>query len=181
MSQQQDKPLFISHKTLDKGAFKLHYKKFYKSVFNHLYFSCNNYELSRDLTQETFVRMWEQRDKIRKTQTILPYLLKIAQNLLFDFYRHKKVEQKYADQEKLNRQSEYSIESQTNANILEEKIRTVVNTRLSFKTKEIFIMSRFEGKSNDEISVLLGLSKKTVENQIYMATSVIREKLKHFL
>jgi DNA-binding CsgD family transcriptional regulator len=42
-------------------------------------------------------------------------------------------------------------------------------------------MSRFEGKSNDEISEVLGLSNKTIENQLYIATSIIREKIKPFL
>ena len=166
---------------MDKNAFKLLYKEFYKAVFNHLYFSCNNFELSRDLTQETFFKLWEQREKIRETNSLLPFLLKISKNLLFDFYRHNKVEQKYANSEVERDQNEDNIESQTNANILEEKIRHIVTTCLSAKTQSIFIMSRFEGKSNDEISEALGLSKKTIENQLYIATSIVREKIKPFL
>jgi RNA polymerase sigma factor (sigma-70 family) len=134
MDQKKDSPLSITYKKMDKDAFKLLYKEFYKAVFNHLYFSCKNFELSRDLTQETFFKLWEQREKIKDTQSLLPYLLKISKNLLLDFYRHNKVEQKYANYEVERDQNEDNIESQTHANILEEKIRNIVITHLSAKT-----------------------------------------------
>ena len=35
-------------------------------------------------------------------------------------------------------------------------------------------MSRFDGLSNDEIASILGVSKKTVENQISLATKKIK-------
>jgi RNA polymerase sigma-70 factor (ECF subfamily) len=166
---------------MDKAAFKLLFKEHYKAVFNYLYFSCSNYELSRDLTQDTFFKLWEQRSNIKDTKTLLPFLLKIAKNLLFDYYRHKKVEQKYAEHEISNEQLEETTESQTNAIILEEKIREIVRTQMNSKTQSIFIMSRFDGKSNDEIAEVFGISKKTIENQLYIATSILREKLKPFL
>ena len=61
---------------------------------------------------------------------------------------------------------------------LKEKIDAIVAKYLPKKCQTIFIMSRFEGKSNDEISAELSISKKTVENQIYEALKTIRKKMK---
>lgn len=181
MGRENDSLLQVSSIKMDKASFKLLFNEFYSAVFNYLHFHSKNYELSRDLAQDTFFKLWEQRYNIKNTKTILPFLLKIAKNLLVDFYRHKKVEDKYMGYAKEMEQKEDSIESKTHAVFLEEKIRDIVRTKLSDKTQAIFIMSRFEGKSNDEISEILGVSKKTIENQLYIALSVLREKLKHFL
>lgn len=54
-----------------------------------------------------------------------------------------------------------------------EELRHVINS-LPSKRRDIFIMSRFDGLSNDEIASILGVSKKTVENQISLATKKIK-------
>lgn len=41
----------------------------------------------------------------------------------------------------------------------------------------MFILNRVQGKSNDEIAELLGLSKKTVENHLHLALKELKEKL----
>jgi RNA polymerase sigma-70 factor (ECF subfamily) len=45
------------------------------------------------------------------------------------------------------------------------------------RCKEIFRMSRFEGRSNQEIADKLGISKRTVETQISNALKILREEL----
>ena len=54
-----------------------------------------------------------------------------------------------------------------------EELRHVIES-LPSKRRDIFIMSRFDGLSNDEIASILGVSKKTVENQISLATKKIK-------
>ena len=166
---------------MDKSTFQTLYKENYESVFNHLYFLCNNYELSRDLTQDTFFKLWEQRHKIKDSKSLLPFLVKIARNLLNDSYRHGKVKQKYIDHQMKKDSHNDNVESLTDKSIIEEKLREVVNNDLSEKTRIIFVSSRFDGKSNDEIAEAFQITKKTVENQLYKATSIIREKMKDFL
>ena len=49
------------------------------------------------------------------------------------------------------------------------------------KCKEIFMMSKFEGYTYNEISESLNLSIKTVETQMGRAFSIIRSKVKGYL
>ena len=43
------------------------------------------------------------------------------------------------------------------------------------KRREIYLMSRFDGYSNQDIADIMGISKKTVENQLYLASDEIKK------
>ncbi len=60
-------------------------------------------------------------------------------------------------------------------------IQKVVNDKLPDKCRNIFILSRIEGKTNPEIAELLDLSVRTVENQIYRALKVLKKNLKNYM
>jgi RNA polymerase sigma-70 factor (ECF subfamily) len=53
--------------------------------------------------------------------------------------------------------------------------------KLPPRCREIFILSRFEGKDNGEIAEMLGISKRTVELQISNALKILRTELKDYL
>jgi len=65
------------------------------------------------------------------------------------------------------------------ANLLQEQISTIINTHLPPRCREIFLLSRFEGKTHREIATLLKLSIRTVEHQVNHALKVLRRKLKY--
>ena len=65
--------------------------------------------------------------------------------------------------------------------MLQERISAIINEDLPAKCRNVFRLSRLEGKSNREIADLLGLSVKTVENQINRALKVFRKRLRGYL
>jgi len=65
--------------------------------------------------------------------------------------------------------------------MLQERISAIINEDLPAKCRNVFRLSRLEGKSNREIADLLGLSVKTVENQITRALKILRKRLKGYL
>ena len=67
------------------------------------------------------------------------------------------------------------------AEMLEEEIQRVVNEKLPDKCRSIFILSRMEGRTNPEIAEILGLSIRTVENQIYRALKILKKSLSNYL
>jgi RNA polymerase sigma-70 factor (ECF subfamily) len=67
---------------------------------------------------------------------------------------------------------------------VESELRLAINQsldKLPPRCREIFKLSRFEGKSNQEIASQLGISKRTVELQVSNALSLLRQELKGFL
>ena len=47
--------------------------------------------------------------------------------------------------------------------------------------QEVFILSRMEGYSNQEISESLEISIRTVENQVYRAIKILKKNLKNYI
>jgi RNA polymerase sigma-70 factor (ECF subfamily) len=62
--------------------------------------------------------------------------------------------------------------------ILQERIISIINEDLPSRCREIFLLSRFEGKTHKEIAETLHLSVRTVEHQIDHALKVMRKKLR---
>ena len=65
--------------------------------------------------------------------------------------------------------------------MLEEKLNMIINRNLAKRCRAIFLLSRFEGKSHQEIADILGLSVRTVEHQINHALKVIRKNLRGYI
>mgnify|MGYP001500636040 CR=1 FL=1 len=62
---------------------------------------------------------------------------------------------------------------------LQEQIANAME-KLPARTREVFMMSRFKGFSNNEIATQLELSKRTVETQISNALKILRNELKEY-
>ena len=66
-------------------------EELYKKIYHYCYFNLYDKQLAQDITQETFLRFFQQNvsSNIRKE---LPYLYTIAKNLCADNFRKKSVE-----------------------------------------------------------------------------------------
>ena len=53
--------------------------------------------------------------------------------------------------------------------------------KLPGKCRQIFILNKLEGLTQKEIAEYLGISVKTVENQVAIAVSKLRDELKPFM
>lgn len=163
----------------DYPAFKQLYFKYYKSLFNTLYYKTQDYDLSADFVQETFVRVWQNHKFLKPGNSFFSYINTVSSNLLKDHYRHQKVQSDHAQfLTEINPSVLDNPESVLAYKELQETIHHIVNSKLPQKCRQIFILSRIDDKSNDEIAQFLRISKKTVENQLYTALKILRKHLK---
>ena len=77
------------HTDREESFLKL-YDECADSIFRHCYFRVNSRELAEDLTQESFMRMWNQLREQKSIDNPKALLYRIAGNLIIDFYRKKK-------------------------------------------------------------------------------------------
>jgi len=61
-----------------------------------------------------------------------------------------------------------------------EKIYANSLEKLPEKCREIFVLSRQQYITSTEIAIKLGLSLRTVENQLYRASKILKEELKQY-
>jgi len=174
-----DFKLLTKLKESNEKALKELFYNYHDTLFRFICYRVTDPDLAEDITQETFVRVWNNRQLIEPKKSFFSYIARISTNLCLDHFRHMKVRIKHKDSiPKFAESHFYNPETKTDFEILRSRIREIANQELPEKCREIFFLGRIENKKNSEIAQMLGLSKRTVENQLYRALKIIKKILK---
>ncbi len=180
--QEADTRLIERLRTSDQEAFRLLFEKYQPTLFRIVLHSSYDADSAHDIVQETFIRVWNHRASLQPNLPFLAYLFRISGNLMRDRAKHLAVRRKVQPEFLGNlRPAEGDPEKSLEVKMLEEQLRELVNTKLPAKCREVFLLSRMEEMSNAEISEHLGISVKTVENQITRALKILRKHLRRYL
>jgi len=136
-----------------------------------------NHEEAEEVLQDTFLTLWERRTFLDPNKDFKAYLFKIAKSLIIKSFKRKALffaYENYAKEEIVMQDSstENLIHYYDLLEILEKEINRLPEAR-----KEIFNLSRKDGLSTDEISQKLGVSRRTVENQIYRTLKLLKDRI----
>lgn len=179
---EKEQRILQNVKNSDKKSFKKLFLNYHDSLFRFVVYKTKDSDLAEDITQETFLRVWKTREKIVPEKSFFSLIARISTNLCYDHFRHLEVRNRHRDRIPDFSKSHYdNPQSMTDLEILQEKIQDLVNKELPEKCKNIFILSRIDGKTNSEIAEILSLSIRTVENQIYRALKILKKHLKNYL
>jgi len=174
-----DTQLLEKVKNSDMEAFRLLFERYQPVIFRQVVFQIGQTDLSHDIVQETFIRVWEHRGSLQPHLSFLAYILRISRNLIYDHVKHKKVRERSEEILPPPNKSELDNPDEVlQVTMLQERIHAIINKDLPKRCREIFLLSRFEGKTHKEIADALDLSVKTIENQIHFALKVMRKNLK---
>jgi RNA polymerase sigma-70 factor (family 1) len=131
---------------------------------------------AEDIVQNVFIKVWEQRTRLKPDHALKSFLYKLVYNEFIDLYRKNQslfsLEKSYYDALNSVIQEEDSESFQRVLNVVNREIQN-----LPPKCKEVFILSKKEGLTNIEIAEHLDVSIKTVEAQITKAFSILRSSL----
>ncbi len=168
----------------EENAFAYLIQAFHKPLFIYALNLCKDHSTAEDIVQNTFLKIWEYRQKLKTDSLIEKLLYKTTYNNFISHYRKEK--SIYSINDMYIEAVNSSIEND-NIELLNRKI-AIVNqgiAKLPKKCKRIFLLSKQEGLSNKEIAAYLNISIKTVEGQITKAYRVLRsqigDKLKEIL
>ena len=175
---ESDEQLIRRVRASDQEAFRILFEKFQPILFRIVLHSLRDTDAAHDIVQETFVRMWNHRASLRAKLPLLAFLLRISRNLVLDHAKYLEVRRKLeAEIPQASPALGDHPDEALQLHELEEKLMKVVETKLSAKCREVFLLSRIEEMSNAEIGRHLGISVKTVENQITRALKILRKHL----
>jgi len=161
-------------------------KKSFELLFLHyqpklVYFLCGfikDSELARDMSQDVFLSIWNNRDKLSEINSFKAYLFRMGKNAICNYYDHSLVNEKFKDEELSRPVETDNIEESIYARELEESIEIAV-CQMPPQRKLIYTMSRIDGLNNSEIAQQLNINKRTVENHITVALADIRKRVKN--
>jgi RNA polymerase sigma-70 factor (family 1) len=165
----------------DATAFSIIFSAYYKDLVMFALNFTHEMEIAEEITQETFVKLWEEHDSISINVSLKSYLLKIVQNKCIDWHRHQKIIKKHISYIYDNTLLyEYDTDNYVFLSELEERFNSALS-QLPEEISKVFKMNRFEGLKYHEIAEKLNVSVRTIEVRIGKALHLLREQLKDFL
>jgi len=164
------------------------YNKYYRKTFLFAKSYVHDTWTAEDIASEAIVSLWESMKKY-EIHHPLTFLFSIVKNKSIDYLRHE-----ITHQEALAKMSEVGLrEIKTRIETLEacdpemiysEEINSIVESTLNGlpeKTREVFLMSRYQNLTKEEIATALGITTKGVEYHISKALKSLRLTLSDYL
>jgi RNA polymerase sigma-70 factor, ECF subfamily len=134
---------------------------------------------ARDIVQDTFIKFWNDREKLNIQYSIRSYLFISVKNRCFDILRKKDRNIKIQEISEAYDIPEESFDTYVFSEL--ENLFIGSLEKLPERCREVFELSRLHGLKNKEIASKLNISEKTVENQITKALHVLKNELKDYL
>ena len=168
------------------------FNEIYTSYYKKSFFFAKSYVhddlAAEDIASESLIKLWEKL-KTEKIDYIEPLLLTILKNKALDYLKHEEVKRTAFESMADWHQQELSIristlESCDPNEIFSDEVESIIRETLKLlpeQTRRIFLLSRFENKSNKEIAEQMGVSIKGVEYHISKALKALRITLKDYL
>lgn len=169
-SEYTDQELTDLLKKSDREAFNQIYHRYVAYLYQYAFNILKDEDECTDAVQDIFVWLWENRKKIN-VNVLKGYLIAAVK---FKLTRVIQTSKRRAEILAANPVKEESfIDDSLEVKELKQAIQEFV-IGLPEKARKIFEMSRNEYLSNKEIAARLGISEKTVENQM----TIVLKKLK---
>ena len=159
--------MYLSHE-----KFNTTYSENFNKLYNYLKAKCQDSCEAEDLAQESFVKLWQHREKIEVGKEC-SFLYTIACNLFIDQRRKDSVRYRYCQVNKNevnNETPEFNILTAEFNAYVQQKIQDIPKP-----AREVFIMNKIEKRTYSEIAGIIGLSIKSVEKRMSVALKTYRE------
>lgn len=169
-------------KNLRRGkakAYQYLFTEYYDWLCNYIYNLCDDRKLSEDIVQDALVLFWEKRKRILITTSLKNYLFKTCLNQFLQHIRNEKIKYDTLETIKWNMIAEVAFEDDLYEFKL-NKLNKLID-QLPPRCKAIFIQNKLEKKKYKEIALEMGISIKTVENQMSKALHFLRANATIFL
>ena len=164
----------------DEGAIDIIFKRYYSFLCRACYRILTNTEKSEDLVQDVFFELWKKRESLRINTSLKAYLKRATLNKALNHIRDERI--KSVGEEPLSYEASKQITAQQG---LEKKeLQASIDqaiSQLPERCRLVFVLSRHEEMTYQQIADKMGISIKTVENQITKALKLLRKSLKSYL
>jgi len=162
----------------DQEAFAVIYTKYLNNIYRYIFSICYTKEMSEEIVQDLFVKVWENRAQLIHVTSFKAYLYRSAKNLLLNHVQRSKIQSKVFNVIEVEKQKETN--TLTDSDLLFNEYYRIAQKAIDLlpeKRKQIFRLRLNDELSLDEIAVKLSISKNVVKKQLYSGISFVRKYL----
>ena len=178
---QSDQILLKSYLSGDEAAFEILIRKHKDKVFAFILSKIKNYNLAHDVFQDTFIKVINslKRGKYNEEGKFVPWVMRIAHNLVIDHFRRQKKTRSIAPTDDFNI---FDVISNEEKNAEEEMIDDQISSdvrklieELPEDQKEVLKMRYYKDLSFKEISEITDVSINTALGRMRYAIINLRK------
>ena len=176
-TMNEEKTPFIENLNKQQtSAYHQLYDEYYKVLVLYAINFLSSQQAAEDIVQELFATMWEKKMKFLSLPSFRTYLYNSVRNASLNYLKHQNVESLYLEH-LANTYREILEEEEEDTNE-EEVYRLLFRAidKLPTRCREVFLL-HIDGKKNEEIATLLGISIETVKTQKKRAIQFIKEQM----
>ncbi|TXN38264.1 RNA polymerase sigma-70 factor [Flagellimonas hymeniacidonis] len=169
--------LLAEFKKGNKKAFKKLFELFWEPMFVNAKSIVLDEDIAKDIVQDIWLNLWQKKEGC-DIKNFEAYIFKSVTYGCFKYLRDNKLNASHHQAiASLELASESAIENKHNLDQTQFIIERSL-TELPPRCQQIFRLSHMESASNEEIAQRLGISKRSVENQMSIALKSIRQNLR---
>lgn len=171
ITDNSDKELISNIKAGSRNAFRALFDIYYKKLIDFALYRTRDLEVSKDLVQDLFTTIWNNRENLDSTKSIKSYLYKALTNQIINLGKH-------SSSKSIPLNDSIILQNNIESEKLENSI-DILNAieQLPVKLKTAFMLSRIEGFKYSEIAEICEISVKAVEKRMTKALKLLRKKL----
>jgi RNA polymerase sigma-70 factor (family 1) len=159
----------------DRKAFEIIYSKYWRSLLDTAWKGLQNKQAAEDLVQGVFLSLWQKREQLQINNLEAYLKTAVRYKILNHVVRSKRTHEFFESFYEIF-QEKNTPESTFLAKSLMELIHAYAAI-LPVKRREIFMLYVRSRLSTKEIAETLGLSQKTVQNQLGISLQGLRAKV----
>lgn len=158
----------------NEEAFVEVYNQFHVKLFRYFVKRIQSNHTAKDLTQQTFIKLWQSRQGLSELHSIDSQCFTIANSVLIDHFRKQASEKKHLDGFEQRNRNNSLLVCHSNKDFESSDYLKAITENLPAVRKDIFMLKIVKGYSNKEIAEQFSISVKTVEDHYTKAIRHIR-------
>jgi RNA polymerase sigma-70 factor (ECF subfamily) len=167
----EDADLIIRVRKGDVEAFNHLISRWEKRVYNYLLRLTSNPDDSLDLSQDVFLKAYQNIRKLDDTARFGPWLFRIAHNEAYSMFRKRKPEAGMEDASFAEREPAPGAAPELTLGV------SAALNRLNPEQREAVVLKIYQGFKFDEMAEILGCPVSTIKSRLYTALELMKAEL----
>jgi RNA polymerase sigma-70 factor (ECF subfamily) len=167
----EDADLITRVRKGDVEAFNHLVSRWEKRVFNYLLRLTGSPDDSLDLSQDAFLKAFQNIRKLDDNARFGPWLFRIAHNEAYSHFRKKRPDTDPEDAERMEREPARTVAPELTLAV------TAALDRLSPEQREAVVLKVYQGFKFEEMAEILAIPVSTIKSRLYTALDLLKVEL----
>lgn len=156
------------------------FQGYYEEVCRHIMRYVPNPRIAEDVAQDMFGELWSKRTTIEINTSVGAYLHRMAVSRSLNYIRDNRKHLHSSDEGLLREEADIPRQDDILAASELEEVIMIAIDNLPLRCRQVFMLSRFDNMTYQEIASTMDISVKTVENQMIKALKTLRQTVSAF-